>query len=57
MQLEHAQTILSREDVNKLKAATGEEYTKNALAIAVEFTINNYDKEKEDKKKAKKALE
>ena len=40
--LEHAQTILKKTDLEKLKALTEESKTTNALAAAVDFTLKHW---------------
>lgn len=40
--IEHAQTIVSLNDKKKLIEVTGQSTTKEALRVAIEFTIKNF---------------
>ncbi len=44
IKIEYAQTVFLKKDAKKLKEITGEKAMKDALARAVDFTINNYKK-------------
>ena len=44
---EHAQTIIMRSKLLKLKSILQEKETKEALSLAVDFTIKNYRKNME----------
>ena len=47
--IEHAQTTLMRSTLLKLKSTLQEQSTKEALSLAVDFTIKNYRKNMEAK--------
>lgn len=40
--IEHAQTVLTKKELERLKRVVNNESTKDALAIAVEHTIKTY---------------
>ena len=42
--IENAQMLITSDDLERLKELTGEKYTKEALRVAVEFTLENYKK-------------
>ena len=39
--IQHAQTVLTLAEIDQLKAVTGERSTKEALSVAVHYTIKN----------------
>ncbi len=48
-EIENAQMLITSDDLEKLKELTGERYTKEALRVAVEFTLANFKKKKDVK--------
>lgn len=49
-QIQHAQTVLTLDELEKLKSVTGEKSTKEALSKAVHFTIKNMNKNTDEMK-------
>jgi len=49
-EIQHAQTVLTLAEIDQLKVVTGERSTKEALSVAVHYTLKNM----KSKKKAEK---